>query len=318
MAAWVRPLLISAAAITLVTTGAWAAWARVVPYVAGHDYFRLRTIRVSSDETRVAPQTLAEIAGLYDDASLWDVDPLAIQETLREASWVRQASVTRHFPWQVTVNVSKRHAVAAAVVDGQAFLVDHDGVLFHEVEKTAIPDLPFLTGWDQATAHAERAVRLRSLLGVLDQAESRQVDVSELHMDDDGTVWLYATGIKASVRLGDTSRATAGIERLQIALAELGPLVDRVRLIDTDYRDRIVIRGADDKLPAMMAMQADKGSAPHDAGAIDGTPTLSAPSAAPRGASTTVPSKSASSPAGKPVPHAAAAAPTQHKATRHG
>jgi len=248
------------ATAVFVTTGAWAAWGRVVPYVKGHDYFRLRSIRIASDETRVSPQSLAEIAGLYDDASLWDVDPQSIESTLADASWVRRASVQRHFPWQVSLSVSKRHGIAAAVANGKAYLVDPEGVLFHEIDEASVPDLPYLTGWDSAASHAEQAERLRALLGVLDKASGRQVEVSELHMDDDGTVWLYATGVKASVRIGDASKALVALDRLVVALAELGPLADRARVIDTDYRDRIVIRGADDKLPAMLAAQSDKTS----------------------------------------------------------
>lgn len=323
LSAWVRPLLVSVAALVLVATGAWAAWARVVPYVTHHDYFRLRAIRVSSDEPRVAPQTLAEIAGLYDDASLWDVDPAAIQESLRDASWVRRATVSRHFPWQVSLSVTRRHAVAAAVAEGKAFLVDRDGVLFHEVEETPVPDLPYLTGWDQAVGHSERAVRLRALLGVLDEAASRAVDVSELHMDDDGTVWLYATGVKASVRLGDATHAATGLDHLKIALAELGPFADRARLIDTDYPGRIVIRGADDKLPALMAAQAEKMAAVQNektAAADAGRAQVAADAA------TTATRKAASEASGsRPTTTAkstvAATTATPHhdnKATRHG
>lgn len=260
-AVWTRRATRSAAVAILVAVGAWVTWDRAVPYVVGHDYFRLRSIRISSDETRVAPQTLAEIAGLYEDASLWQVDPDAIEGTLHDASWVKQATVTRHFPWQVSLSVSRRHAAAAAVTGGHAYLVDKDGVLFHEVEESSAADLPYLTGWDAAEAHAEQAVRLRALLGVLAQAAGHDVDVSELHMDEDGTVWLYASGVKASVRIGQPSHAADGFARLKVALKELGPLADRARVIDTDYPDRIVIRGADDKLPAMLAAQTDKAQA---------------------------------------------------------
>jgi len=255
---WVRPVAVFFATAVLVTSGALAAWGRVVPYVKSHDYFRLRTIRISSDETRVAPQTLAEIAGLYEDSSLWDVDPDRIESSLRDASWVRSANVSRHFPWQVSLSVLRRHSAAAAVAGGKAYLVDHDGVLFHEIEESSVPDLPFLTGWDAPESHAEQAERLRGLLGVLEKAAKHQVDVSELHMDKDGTVWLYATGIKAAVRMGQVEHAATALDRLAIALAELGPLADRARVIDTDYPGRIVIRGADDKLPALMAAQSDK------------------------------------------------------------
>ncbi len=278
LAAWVRPLAASLAGVAIVATGAWATVARVVPYVTGHDYFRLRSVRISSDETRVAPQTIAEIAGLYEDTSLWDVEPDEIRGTLREASWVREADVTRHFPWQVNVAVTRRHGVAAAVAGGRAWLVDRDGVLFREVESdAAVPDLPYLTGWDAPEAQAERAARLRSLLAVLGQAAERRIDVSELHIDEDGAVWLYAAGIKATVRLGDPDRATVGLERLAIALAELGPLADRARVIDTDYPGRIVIRGADDKLPALLAAHNEKMAALRDAGSQAASAVASSP-----------------------------------------
>jgi len=257
-ASWIRPVAVFFATVVFVTTGAWAAWGRIVPYVKGHDYFRLRTIRISSDETRVTPQSLAEIAGLYDDASLWDVDPKAIQDTLSTASWVRRAEVSRHFPWQVSLSVSRRHAVAAAIAGTKAYLVDASGALFHELEESSAPDLPYLTGWDGVAAHAEQAERLRALLDVLEVASGRNIEVSELHMDADGTVWLYAGGIKASVRIGSASRAATALDRLAIALAQLGPLADRARIIDTDYPSRIVIKGADDKLPAMLAALSDK------------------------------------------------------------
>ncbi len=282
-AVWVRRAAVGSGALALVATASWAAWARVVPYVMEHDYFRLRTIRVSSDETRVAPETLAEIAGLYEDSSLWHVDPEAIGTSLRDASWVREARVSRHFPWQVNLTVSRRHSVAAAVAGSKAFLVDESGVLFQEVEQSSVPDLPYLTGWDVTDSQAENAVRLRKLLGVLGAASTRQIEVSELHMDDDGAVWLYASGVKASVRLGKPENAATGLDRLSIALAELGPLADRARVIDTDYPGRIVIRGADDKLPAMLAAHTDKALAQRNA--VETPEAAGAPARALTGAS---------------------------------
>lgn len=288
LAAWVRPVVVSTTVAVAVVASAWGAWSRVAPWVADHEYFRLRTVRVASDETRVAPETLAEIAGLYDGTSLWDVDPEAASATLSDASWVKEASVSRHFPWQVSVSITRRHGVAAAVAAGKAWLVDGDGVLFREIEDGGAPDLPYLTGWDTPEAQPEQARRLRALLGVLREADGRRLDVSELHIDANGAVWLYANGIKASVRLGDASRAAQGLDRLDVALAELGNLADRARVIDTDYRDRIVIRGADDRLPALLAARDEKAAAPKDAAPAvpaQGAPTPSP--AAPRRERTT-------------------------------
>ena len=61
-----------------------------------------------------------------------------------------------------------------------------------------------------------------------------------------------------SAALGEADHAPLALSRLAVALAELGPLADRARLIDVDYRDRIVIRVTMEKghgfLDRMIAM----------------------------------------------------------------
>ncbi|HYC54074.1 MAG TPA: cell division protein FtsQ/DivIB [Candidatus Binatia bacterium] len=258
LATWSRVALLALSTIVVLAAGTWTAVAHVVPYVTTNEYFRLRSVRIACDEPAVEPRALAEMAGLYDDTSLWQVDPAAIEGKLREQSWVHEAHVSRRFPWQVSMKVSRRRAVAAAVTDGRVYLVDRQGALFREVAGDAAPDLPYLSGWDQASVHAERAARLLTMLRALEKVLARSWDVSELHMDADGTLWLFAASLKASVRLGDVARVETALDNLRVAISELGPLADRARVIDVDYKDRIVIRGADDKLPALLAAQAER------------------------------------------------------------
>ncbi|HYB99634.1 MAG TPA: FtsQ-type POTRA domain-containing protein [Candidatus Limnocylindrales bacterium] len=253
-----RLVLLAVSVLVVLAGGTWTALAHVVPYVTTNDYFRLRSIRIACDEPAVEPKALAEMAGLYDDTTLWQIDPAQIEDRIREQSWVDEVRVARRFPWQVSLKVSRRRAVAAAVTDGHVYLVDRQGALFREVKGSAAPDLPYLSGWDQAAVHAERAARLLTMLRALEKVTARSYDVSELHMDGDGTLWLFAAGMKASVRLGDAAHVETALDLLRVALSELGPLADRARVIDVDYKDRIVIRGADDKLPALMAAQAER------------------------------------------------------------
>jgi cell division septal protein FtsQ len=297
VAACSRALLLGSCAVALAAGGAWATAEHAFPYVTSHDYFRLRSIRVTSDETRVAPQVLAELGGLYDDTSLWNVDPEAVAAQLREMSWVREVRVARRFPWQVSLTVLRRHAVAATLADGEAWLVDDEGVLFREIGGTSAPDLPYLTGWEQPEVQAERAARLRNLLAALDLATERGIEVSELHMDDDGTVHLFASELQAAVRLGEPSHVATGLDRLALALAELGPLAEQARVIDTDLGDRIVVRGADHRLPALLAKR-DPASAPstNPSASSGSAATVSTPSAGP--GATVSPSPGAS-PAGR-------------------
>ncbi len=261
LAAGGRVVAVAAGLLLAAGTVSWAAWAHVIPFVAGHEYFRLRSIRVACDNPSVQASALAELGGLYDGSSLWQIDPPAVEQRLREQSWVRQASVSRSFPWKVSVDVARRHAVAATISRNKVYLVDDDGVLFQEVEPERAPDLAYLTGWEDAPAQAERASRLRALLAVLAEANRRSYRVSELHMDADAVVWMFPADMKASVRLGSAWGVSAAFERLGFALKELAPVVDQLRSIDADYNDRVVVRGADDKFPALVTARVDRPAA---------------------------------------------------------
>ncbi|MBI5503359.1 MAG: FtsQ-type POTRA domain-containing protein [Deltaproteobacteria bacterium] len=252
--------VVAVAATVTLAAGAvsWAAWVHVIPFVTGHEYFRLRSIRVACDNPEVPPGSLAQLGDLYDDSSLWQIDPPAVEQRLGEQSWVRSAQVSRSFPWKVSIDVARRHAVAATVSQGKVYLVDADGVLFQEIQPEHAPDLVYLTGWDEASPQAERASRLRALLAVLAEAGRRSYRVSELHMDAGAIVWMFPTDMRASVRIGPASRAAAAFDRLGVALVQLAPVVDQLRSIDVDYNDRVVVRGADDKFPTLVSARLDR------------------------------------------------------------
>jgi len=279
--------IVAMAAIVVIAAGtaAWAAWTRVVPFVESHEYFRLRSIRVACDNPAVQADSLAEMGGLYDDSSLWQIDPPAVERKLLEQSWVRRAHVARSFPWKVSLDVARRRAVAATVAESKVYLVDANGVLFQEIQPERAPDLAYLTGWEDASTQAERASRLRALLGVLEQAERRSYHASELHMDDGGVVWMFPVDMRASVRLGVPSRAPAALDRLGIALKELAPVAEQIRSIDADYNDRIVVRGADEKFPALVTARLDRTT--EHAVAAASPPVSPAPVAKPGAAAST-------------------------------
>lgn len=282
LAAGGRVVALATGGLLVAGTATWAAWAHVLPFVADHDYFRLRSIRVACDNPTVQAGSLAELGGLYDDSSLWQIDPPAVEQRLREQSWVRSARVSRSFPWKVTVDVTRRRAVAATVSQGKVYLVDSAGVLFQEVQPEHTPDLAYLTGWDDALPQAERDSRMRALLAVLGEAGRRSYRVSQLHMDADAVVWMFLADIKASVRLGEAVTAAAAFDRLGAALEELAPVVDQLRSIDADYDDRVVVRGLDANFPALVTARLDR---PVER-APDPPTAATPPSPAPRGPAT--------------------------------
>ena len=334
LATWSRMALLSVSFLVVLVASAWAAVSQVVPYVTTNDYFRLRSIRIASDEPAVEPKAIAELAGLYDDATLWQIDPAAIESRIREQSWVDDVRVSRRFPWQVSMKISRRRAVAAVVTEGSVYLVDGQGALFRRVSGDHAPDLPYLSGWDQAAVHAERAARLLTMLRALEKVAARSWEVSELHMDADGTLWMFTSTLKASVRLGDVAHVETALDHLRVAISELGQLADRARVIDVDYKDRIVIRGADDKLPGLLAAAAERENAPAlpvaasgaadaaTSGAADAATSAAGakPAAAKAATSTTGKSKptTAARPAAKPAASKPAAKSAKERAASHG
>jgi len=236
--------------------GAWALHAgyfRVWPAIVSHPYFNLESIRVRCDTDAVGPEKLAARAGLYAGTSLWELDTTAAEEALEQPTWVRDATVRRHFPDRVIVQVEEREPVAATPTAGGLFLIDESGVVFTPEGRREHPDVPYLTGWQGAGDEAERAMRLRMLLRIARAAEDAGIEVSQVDVDADEVYWLFPERRRVSVRLGEGEEAERKLPRLRAALARLPQAGVAVTEIDASYRDRVVLRTWRGGYPTLMA-----------------------------------------------------------------
>lgn len=236
-----------------------------VPFVTHHDYFRLRTVRVSCDDPTVSPRALASVAGLWHDSTVWQVDPEAARKSIETVPWVEKASVVRHFPWQVTVEVSRRKAVAATLAGDGVFLVDASGAVFREPGEERAPDLPFVRGWNRSALRGERIERLRTLMGVVQDATAAGYTVSEVLVDDQGDYWFYPEEPRVAVALGRNPRSESYFERLSVALEALEGNLGLAREIDVAAPRGVVVRtespAASQALAARLAGVTAAGSA---------------------------------------------------------
>lgn len=217
-------------------------FAVAVPFVTTHDYFRLRTVRVSCDDPSVNPSVLASLAGLWHDTTLWQVAPDEIRDAIEAIPWVKSVAVERRFPWQVTVQVTRRQAVAATLVGDGVFLIDSEGAVFLEPGEQASPDLPFVRGWNQSALHGERVARLRTLMEIVGDAQDAGYAVSEVAVDTQGDYWFYPEQPRVAVALGRTPRAEPYFERLTTALAALEGNLELASEIDVAAPRGVVIR----------------------------------------------------------------------------
>ena len=215
------------------------------PYIQHHEYFDVRSVRVSCDNPAVSPQALAAAAGLFRDTTIWEVDTEAAERALEDVSWVEAATVTRRFPRQVRIRVDRRQATAATMVNHRAYLVDSQARIFLEPGLAGYPDLPYLYGWNEGASHEERARRLHTLLRIVDASLEAGHPVSEVGVDAEGDYWMFPEQPTASVRLGAAPDIDAALARLDIAMSKLGDGVEDAREIDVSNRARIVVKAVD-------------------------------------------------------------------------
>ena len=233
-------------AVALIGSAAGAAYGAVYlvwPAIVQHSYFRLDTVRVKCDTDSTPPEVIAARAGLFAGTSVWEVDTEGAVASLSLANWVREVRVTRRFPNKVSLDVKSRQAVAATPSADGPYLIDADGVLFREESDRSHPDLPYLTGWDQADSRGEQIARLRMALATVVAAEREGIDVSELNVDRAGNAWVYPVHPRIAVYLGADFESDQVARRLSAVLDNLpAESIGELYAIDLAYDDRVVLR----------------------------------------------------------------------------
>ncbi|HUD17853.1 MAG TPA: FtsQ-type POTRA domain-containing protein [Acidimicrobiales bacterium] len=167
---------------------------------------------------------------------LVDVNPGRVAARVEALPWVAHATVTRHWPNDVTVTVVERVASAVVTNPGRgAVLVDAEGRVLSSVPTappgTVVLAVPVTPGLPGSMLGAPAAPGLAALDAVPPLLERRleQVDVA-----DDGDVTLALTG-HIGVTLGPAVELAAKFEALLSVLVDVPPKVPE--LIDVTVPD---------------------------------------------------------------------------------
>ena len=255
---WTRFVVVTSVVTGLVAGGGYGAYTELWPAIIEHSYFQLRTVKVICDSAAAQPIALAARAGLYDGTSLWQIDVHKARRELASFSWVRDARIRRLFPDKVSVEVYRREPVAATVGADGPYLIDDKGIVYREEGLVPYADLPYLTGWADAPTQAERVERLRMAMSLMQAAERRGIQISQVHVEADGAFWLYPDALAVAVRAGREPRAATIADRLRAVLAALPTDRVDIREIDLSYRDRAVLRAADGRARSLISTFSNK------------------------------------------------------------
>lgn len=232
-AALVLPSLASVAALALLGWGAWAAaWKG--------DLLRVREVRFLG-LSRVQPAELAELSPVAPGEHLLAADVDALAAAVGRHPWIASVEVRRALPPAIEVRVTERRAAALVDLDG-LYLLDERGRVFKRATPGDGLDLPLITGVsreDFVGRPAEVEPLLAGALALADRWTAAGLDrrgvLSEIHVDPDRGVTLFAGDAGIEVRLG-TGDIPAKLERLERVLAALDAEGKRPAAIHLDNR----------------------------------------------------------------------------------
>jgi cell division protein FtsQ len=231
--ALVAPSIAAAAALALL---GWATWRHGVR----GDLLRIREVRYDG-LSRVPSAELRELSPVREGDHLLLSDLDALAASLARHPWIASVEVRRALPPALEVRVTERRAAALVDFDG-LYLVDRDGRVFKRATPGDGLDLPLVTGLSREgylDRQAEVAPLLAGALALADRWTERGLDrrvvLSEIHIDPDAGVSLFAGDDGVEVRLGSGDFA-AKLERLERVLAALAAKGDKPEAIHLDNR----------------------------------------------------------------------------------
>lgn len=174
---------------------------------------RVQEVVVTGNRIVAAGDILA-LAGTLKGQGLFDVDLFAIQNRVKNNTFVKGADVNRDVPDRVTITIQEREPVAIVALEKLLYL-DEEGYVLPPARSEFIFDLPVLTGNfkpsevipGRQTSNAE----LREALVIL--ALSKRVDdalyrrISEVHVERGKDILFYTAeyGVPVVFGRGDAS-----------------------------------------------------------------------------------------------------------------
>jgi len=164
--------------------------------------------------------------------------------------WVEDASVSRVWPNHLVVRISERKPVAFASLPGRAgsrlvdlpVLVDAQGVLLDPPPRAQFA-FPILNGLTEEQTEAERRVRVRAMVQLLEDLGPSANNVSEVDAaaPDDLTVVAQVEGRPLELRLGDGNYARR-MQNFLFHYPEIRKRASHVSTFDLRLDDRITAK----------------------------------------------------------------------------
>ncbi len=191
-------------------------------------------------------------AGIDPKISLAFFDADQARRQLESMPMIREATVRKLYPGEVSIVISEREPYALWQVKGDLFLIAADGTVIDKMDDGRFAHLPLVVGQD-ANKRAGEYIALRRQAGAL----APQIRAGSLIA---GRRWNLKLDNGMDVRLPEVEPAAA-IQRLAALEADFRLLDKDLLAIDLRQADRVVMRLTEEAAAARAEQLKNKGKA---------------------------------------------------------
>ena len=198
---------------------------------------------------RLQPEIILQLAKIGPGTNLLALKPFQVERALEAHPWIARASLTRKWPQRVYLHIQEREPVAL-VQEGELYYVDHQGRLFKPLSPGDPHDFPIITGLPRKFfspdegALPETMARISELMDLLKKTPPplSLESISEIHVDLERGLTLYANGLGAGVDLG-RDRYQEKLQRLAQAWPSITHkgYLPRTARISLDYPQKVLL-----------------------------------------------------------------------------
>jgi cell division septal protein FtsQ len=198
---------------------------------------------------RLQPEVILKMAKLGPGTNLLVLKPVQVEHTLEAHPWIARASLTRQWPHRVQLQIQEREPMALVQL-GELYYVDQRGRLFKPLSPGDPHDFPVITGLPREFFSSQEAAlpvtmaRVSQLMDLLKKAAPplNLENISEIHVDLDRGLTLYANGLGAGVDLG-RDRYQEKLQRLALAWPSITRkgYLPRAARISLDYPRKVLL-----------------------------------------------------------------------------
>ena len=211
-------------------------------------FLRVQEVVVLTPLKRLSEPDLVRLSGVQKGRPLLPLSLSRIRKDLLRYPWIREVRLSKSIPGRILVWVEEQEPVALIETreeKGSFYLVNREGVVFKKSEAGDPGNLPLLTGLSESDV-ASQIQRLLALLNFFQETNDfKKVDVSELHLDEEGDLTLFVGDPTVRIELGrdlDETQGKKKIERLARMWSGMTQKISRMKWIDLSLEKRVVVK----------------------------------------------------------------------------